>query len=170
MAPIETERLILREFELGDAEDVFAFATNPEVTRYTGDLNLITSLDDVRRLIENVYQADYRKHGFGRMAVVDKETGRVIGFCGLKYLDDLDEVDIGYRFLPQYWGQGIATEAGHAIMHHAREVLGLKNVIGLVLPENLASHRVLEKLGLQKAEQISLDDAEVVQVYREPSV
>ena len=58
--------------------------------------------------------ADYRKHGFGRWGVVLKATGRLIGFAGLKYLDELREVDVGYRLLPEYWGMGLATEAAQA--------------------------------------------------------
>lgn len=168
MTLIQTERLILREFTLDDAEDVLAFASHPEVTRYTGDAGLVTCIEDATRVITDTWFVDYSKHGFGRLAVVDKQTGRVIGFCGLKYLHELDEIDIGYRFLPEYWGRGIATEAAHAAMRHGREVLNLKNIIGLVMPDNIASHRVLEKIGLQKAEQISLPEADVVQVYRDP--
>ena len=170
MTRIETERLLLREFALGDASDVLAFASNPIVTRYTADSHLIKSIDDARRVIVDTWHADYRKHGYGRLAVVDKSTERVIGFCGLKYLDDLNEVDIGYRLLPEYWGRGLATESGLAVMSHGHEELGLQNIIGLVLPENLASHRVLEKLGFLKAEQIKLDEIEVVQVYREQNI
>lgn len=167
MAILETERLVLREFEVGDAADVFEFASNPEVTRYTGDAGLVTTIDDAQRIIVDTWHADYRQHGFGRLAVVDKKTSKVIGFCGLKYLEDLKEIDIGYRYLPEYWGQGLATEAGLAVMDHGKRVLGLKKIIGLVLPDNKASHRVLEKIGLRKAEQISLPEADVVQVYRE---
>lgn len=120
----------------------------------------------MHRLIVEIWHADYRKHGYGRLATVDKATQRVIGFCGLKYLDDLKVPDIGYRFLPEYWGRGLATEAALATMQYGREQLGLDNVIGMALPENLASRRVLQKIGLREAECISLDDAEVVVVYR----
>jgi RimJ/RimL family protein N-acetyltransferase len=163
---IETERLLLREFELDDAHDVLRFATNPEVTRYTGDAGLIETIDDARRLIVEVWHSDYRKHGFGRLAVVDKATNKVIGFCGLKYLEDLDAVDIGYRFLPEYWGRGIATEAAAAAMRHGHEILGLTDIIGLVMPDNLASHRVLKKLGMRQTEQISMPESDRVCVYR----
>lgn len=168
MTRIETKRLILREVDLEDAPEVLAFASHPEVSRYTGDAGLIITMDDARRLIVETWHADYQKLGFGRFAVIDKQTDRVIGFCGLKYLDDLKEVDIGYRFLPEFWGRGLATETALAIMYYGRASLGLSNIIGLVLPENFASHRVLQKIGLLKAEQITLDEAEVVQVYRQP--
>lgn len=167
MKTIETERLILREFVLDDAQAVFEFGSHPEVTRYTGDAGLIQSIADARRVIVNTWHVDYRERGFGRLAVVDKATQRVIGFCGLKYLGDLQEVDLGYRLLPEFWGRGLATEAGRAVLDDGHERLGLKAIIGLILPENVASRRVLEKLGFRQAEKIKLPEAELVQVYRE---
>src|SRR5262249_33667778 len=90
---------------------------------------------------------DYAVHGFGRWAVILKETGRLIGFNGLKYLDELGEVDLGYRFLPEYWGRGLATETGLPCVQYGFEKIGLKRILGLVDPPNKASSRVLEKLG-----------------------
>ena len=92
--------------------------------------------------------ADYQKHGYGRWACIDKASGQLIGFSGLKYLDDLQEVDLGYRFLPAYWGRGLATESGRAVLEYGFATLRLEQIIGLVAPENVASVRVLEKLGL----------------------
>ena len=79
---------------------------------------------------------------------MEKTSGRVIGFAGLKHLEDLGEVDLGYRLLPASWGLGLATEAGRAILDYGGTCLGLSQVIALVVPENVASVRVLEKLGL----------------------
>ena len=78
----------------------------------------------------------------------------MIGFAGLKYLRGLDEVDLGYRFLPQYWGEGLATEASVACLAYGFGELGLKCIIGLTLPENRASMRVLEKVGMVRQEPI----------------
>ena len=107
---LETERLILREFTLDDVEAFFELCTNPDVTRYTGDGG-VASLEQARGFLLDYPIADYRKYGFGRWACVLKSSGVVIGFAGLKYLEDVKEVDIGYRFLPAYWGIGLATEA-----------------------------------------------------------
>jgi RimJ/RimL family protein N-acetyltransferase len=92
--------------------------------------------------------ADYRKHGFGRWACVLKASGEVVGFAGLKRLDDLGEVDLGYRLLRSVWGQGLATEASRAIVQYGFERLLLERILGLVDPANVASVRVLEKLGM----------------------
>jgi RimJ/RimL family protein N-acetyltransferase len=91
---------------------------------------------------------DYRERGYGRWAVVYKPDDRIVGFNGLKYLDDLEEVDLGYRFRTDYWGRGIATESARAIVRYGFDALGLDHIIGLVLPENMRSIRVLEKLGM----------------------
>jgi len=95
--------------------------------------------------------ADYQKYGYGRWACVLKASGEVIGFAGLKHLPDLQEVDLGYRLLPDYWGQGLATEACRGVLDYGRTRLGLEQIMAMVDPANLASVRVLEKLGLTPA-------------------
>jgi ribosomal-protein-alanine N-acetyltransferase len=145
-ALIETERLLLREFVEDDAEAFHAFNSDPEVMRHTGEAPW-ESVAQARQMIRNY--PDYRRHGYGRWAVVFKPDDRVVGFNGLKYLDDLDEVDLGYRFLPEYWGRGIATESSLAVVRHGFETLELARIIGLVLPENPGSIRVLEKVGMR---------------------
>ncbi len=143
---LETERLLLREFDEGDAEAMFVLGSDPEVTRFTGDR--LTSIEQAVEVLRTRPMADYRKHGYGRWACVDRASGELIGFAGLKYLDDLQEVDVGYRFLPAYWGRGLATEAGRAVVEFGFAEVRLHRIIGLVAPENGASVRVLEKLGL----------------------
>jgi RimJ/RimL family protein N-acetyltransferase len=168
MERIETERLILREFEIGDAEAVLEFGSHPEVCRYTCDADSMTTLEDARKVITGTWLNDYEKYGYGRLAVVDKASQKVFGFCGMKYLEDLQETDIGYRFLPEFWGRGIATEATQAVLQYGRSNIGLTNIIGLVVHENIASQRVLVKLGFQHTEDISLDN-ETAMVFREPT-
>ena len=146
---LETERLLLREFDQGDAAAVYVLGSDPAVTRYTHDPGgALTSVEQAREVLRSHPIADYRKHGFGRWACVHKASGEVIGFAGLKYLDDLSEVDIGYRLLPAYWGVGLATEVCRAVLDYGFAHLRLERIIGLVDPENVASVRVLEKLGL----------------------
>ena len=143
---VETDRLLIREFVEQDAEEFYAFNSDPEVMRYTGEA-LSENVEQVRQMIRAY--PDYRMHGFGRWAVVYKPDHRIVGFNGLKYLEELDEVDLGYRFRTDYWGRGIATESSRAIVRYGFERLGLEQIIGLVLPENLRSIRVLEKIGMR---------------------
>ena len=114
--------------------------------RFTGE-PLLPSLDAAKQAIANY--PDFDEVGYGRWACILKETQTIIGFCGLKYLPDLDAVDVGYRFLPQYWGHGLATEACMASLDFGFTTLCLEQIIGLVLPNNPASIRVLEKAGMQ---------------------
>src|SRR5207244_1125915 len=116
--------------------------------RSTGDGG-VSTLEEARELLRTRPLADYQKHGFGRWACVLKSSGEVVGFAGLKYLHDLEEVDLGYRLLPNYWGFGLATKAARAALDHGFTRLGLHRIIGLVLPENVASVRVLGKCGLK---------------------
>jgi len=144
---IETDRIILREFELNDLEAVYNFASDVEVQKYTGD-TILTDLNQAKEIIKNVWFSDYKKYGYGRWAVVYKPENKVIGFAGLKYLPELNETDIGFRFLPKYWGRGIATEASNEIIKYGFEVLNLSRIIGIAMPENKASNKVLKKIGL----------------------
>ena len=144
---IETERLILRPFEDGDAPSILEFGGNPDVIRYTGD-QLITTIEEAQNLIDNVWKVDYATHGYGRFAVIYKPDNRLIGFSGLKYEHLLNGTDIGYRFLPQYWGMGIATESCWPVLDFGFNDLQLQEVLGLAYPVNNKSCKVLEKIGM----------------------
>ena len=142
-----TDRLFIRPFTLDDAEEYFPLVSDPAVIRYTGEEPL-RSVTAAREVIAARPLRDYAVHGYGRMACIERRSGRLVGFCGLKFVEELQEVDIGYRFLPGYWGMGYATESARALMQHGKENLGICRVIGIVQPENSASAHVLTKLGL----------------------
>jgi [ribosomal protein S5]-alanine N-acetyltransferase len=144
---LETDRLCLWEFVEEDAQAFFELNSNPDVVRFTGD-GPLTSVEEARKGLRERPINDYRTHGFGRWAVVHKQSDKIIGFAGLKYLDDLQEVDLGYRLLPEYWGQGLTTEASIACVQYGLTTLKLPRILGLVDPANVASVRVLEKSGL----------------------
>ena len=151
---LETDRLLLREYVEDDAEAFFRLNSDPEVLRFVPDKRLL-SVEQARQILIDHAIADYRKHGFGRGACILKSTGEQIGFAGLKYLEEMGEVDVAYRLIPTHWGQGLATEAALASVRFGFSDLGLKQIIGLVMPENIASARVLEKTGLRYAETVS---------------
>src|SRR5437660_9477793 len=145
---LETDRLLLREYVEEDAEAFFKLNSDPEVLRFVPDKALL-NVEQARQLLIDHASADYRKYGFGRCACILKSTGEQIGFAGLKYLDELGEVDVAYRLMPVYWGQGLATEVAIASVCFGFAHLSLKQIIGLVIPEHIASVRVLEKAGLR---------------------
>jgi RimJ/RimL family protein N-acetyltransferase len=133
-----------------DAEAFFRLNSDPEVLRFVPDKPLL-NVEQARQILLQHPIADYRKHRFGRGACILKSTGEQIGFAGLKYLEELGQVDVAYRLLPAHWGQGLATEAALASIRFEFADLGLKRIIGLVMPDNVASVRVLEKTGLRYA-------------------
>lgn len=146
---IETPRTYIREFTLEDAEAVLAFNGNAQVTKYTGDADMVSNLADAKSVIQDVWLQEYNKYGYGRWAVVDKGSGRVIGFCGLKYIPEVGLPDVGYRFLPEYWGKGYASETAVACIQYCKEELGITRFFGDVMEQNVASVKVLKKLGLR---------------------
>lgn len=145
---IRTDRLILRPFSMDDVSASYEMEQNPAVNKYTGDGG-VKSLEVMGQLISNVINVDYANYGFGRMAIVSIEDNCFIGFAGLKYLADIDEVDLGYRLRQEYWGRGLATEASAACVKFGFEELGLDKIVAFVEPENVGSSRVLDKLGFQ---------------------
>jgi RimJ/RimL family protein N-acetyltransferase len=141
---IETDRLILREFQLEDAQNFFELNNDKLVMKYTGD-KPFNSVNESRQLIEN-YDA-YPQTGMGRWTVVEKSSGLILGWCGLKKHAD-GMIDLGYRFHQKYWNQGFATEASAACLEYGHHQLGIKRIIGRTAQENKASIRVLEKIGM----------------------
>ena len=131
---------------MDDIEPSYTMNLDTEVSKYTCDGGVVSKKEIERRIVEDV-MGDYKKHGYGKLAVELKSENKFIGFTGLKYLEDLNEVDLGYRFMKEYWGKGIATESAKASLELGFEVLGLNKIIAMVIPENKNSIRVLEKLG-----------------------
>ena len=160
---IETSRLILRPFTMSDVDSAYEMNLDEHVSAYTGDGGVV-SLDETRRRIMEDVLGDYQKHGFGRLAAEIKGKSTFIGFAGLKYLEDLDEVDLGYRFMTRYWGQGIATEAGEACIDFGFNTLGLQRIVAMVFPQNIGSVRVLEKLGFVHEKDI-IEDGKSARLY-----
>ncbi|HYF16022.1 MAG TPA: GNAT family N-acetyltransferase [Phycisphaerales bacterium] len=150
----ETDRLILRAMNTDDAEAFFALNSNPEVMRLTGEPPL-RSIEEARAAIESY--PDFETVGFGRWGCELKTSRSIIGFCGLKRLEELDLVDVGFRFTPEHWGRGLATEACAASITFGFEVLNLRKIVGLALPDNAASIRVLTKCGMRRNGTVSYD-------------
>ena len=103
-----------------------------------------SSISEARQFIEN-YDA-YKRTGFGRWTIIEKNTNRFVGWCGLRYIVEENEVDIGYRLLPEYWGKGIAVETGTACCEYGITSLGLKRIVARIHKENLRSIRVAQKM------------------------
>ncbi|AEA44663.1 GNAT family N-acetyltransferase [Fluviicola taffensis] len=146
---LETSRLYLREMTPQDAEVAYILNLDPDVIRYTGD-DAFESVGEAKAFLENY--SSYKTYGFGRWAVILKETDEYLGWCGLKYTLELDEFDIGYRLMKKFWGKGYATEAAKACLEVGFNQFNMESIVGRAMPENGASIRVLEKIGLSYLE------------------
>jgi ribosomal-protein-alanine N-acetyltransferase len=144
---IETPRLLLKEMSKDDAPNLFDLNNDLEVMRYTGDKPFET-IAETLIYIEN-YQHIYQKHGYGRLSLFNKETNEYLGWCGLKYLDQKNETDLGYRLKKQVWGKGFATEAAFACLDDGFKRLRLDCIFATAMQENVPSINIFKKLGLK---------------------
>lgn len=145
---IETPRLYLRKVSLKDIPEIYRMSLQHEVMEHI-PFEEAPTLEGLTELIKNTTLADFEKYGFGRLAIVPKDTGKYIGFTGLKYLEDLDEIDIGYRLNREYWDLGYATEASAPCMEWGFKKKGFPRIIATALAANKSSIHVMEKLGMQ---------------------
>jgi ribosomal-protein-alanine N-acetyltransferase len=153
---LETDHLILRTWELDDAEALFKFYSNPELYRFTGsDPSLFPDVETTRRYMEKYFINYHNERGFGVWAVVEKGSGKLVGSCGLDYFDDRPELGLGYWFDPDYWGRGYATEAALACVGYAFNTLNVSELASMTDSRNKASQRVLEKAGFICVERIA---------------
>ena len=165
MIVLETERLVLRRLTLNDAPFIVELLNEPSFLRYIGDRGVKT-LQDARHYLLKGPIASYAVLGFGLYLVFVKDTGDPIGICGLLKRETLSDVDIGFALLPRFCRQGFASEAAAAVLKHAREDFGLKRVVAITSPDNGASARVLERIGLRFESQIRLaDDPREVKLF-----
>jgi [ribosomal protein S5]-alanine N-acetyltransferase len=144
---LETPRLLLRTWTLDDAEAAFGIYSDPEVLRYL-TIKAHETVAQTRALLAERPIAHQERHGFSLWAVLEKATSALVGVCGLKYLDDTRDIEVGYHFARAAWGRGYATEAAGACLRYGFERLALPRILGVVDPDNVASQRVLEKLGM----------------------
>ena len=145
MIRLETSRLYMRPFTVDDAEHIYLLNSDTDVIRYTADAPF-ESIEKAHEFIQ-VYD-QYKKHKLGRFSVFQKSDDAYVGWCGLKL--GLDKrVDLGYRFLKKAWGQGYATESAKCHLDYGFNTLNFKEIIARSLPENLASIRIIEKLGFK---------------------
>ena len=145
MEPIlETERLYFRQFTLADAKMLYEMHQDPAITKYTGDPIPWDSMDIAEMVLRDIILPQY-KNNIGRWATHLKSDNTFIGWCGLK--DVGVEIDLGYRFIQKYWGNGYATEAAKAVLQYGMNN-NIKHIVGCASIKNKVSVKVLEKIGL----------------------
>lgn len=158
---LETQRLRLRLFNHDDLPVMHILNTHPDIIKYADDP--AKDLAETQSRLEDGPLADYQKYGYGRFAVEWKETGQVIGFCGIKYIPEIDLPEVGYRYLTEYWGMGIGTEAAKACVDFARHDLKVTKLVALIIPENIGSIKVAERIGMTRGPMIHIYDTDALQ-------
>lgn len=167
---IETERLLLEPLDASRLEEFVALTTDPDTMRYWGPQGPFP-----REVAEQNFAASLarlREHGFGKRWIVEKATGSGIGFTETKQFGDScedvspGEIEIGWMLTPSAWGQGYATEAAKAIRDEAFDRLGLDSIVAVYHPMNVASGRIMEKLGMEFERDVVARDGWPYRLYR----
>ncbi len=159
MIILETNRLILRRLTPDDAAFIFDLLNDSLFLRFIGDKGVRNRVD-ARNYILNGPVDSYDRHGFGLYLTGLKEGATPIGICGLLQRESLEDVDVGYAFLPEYRGKGYAFESASAVLDYGKTKLGLKRIVAVTSPDNYDSISVLKKLGLTYQNMVKLSDDE----------
>ena len=155
----QTPRLILRQITIDDAPLILELNSNPEIVKYVHEPTLKT-VEQAEEIITNIILPQY-KNNLGRWAIITKDNNDFIGWCGLKYRPEMDEIDLGYRLMQNAWGKGYATEAAAKTLEYGFRTLNIKLITGRAHIENLASIKVLEKIGMDFIGEGIVDDCPV---------
>ena len=158
MKVLETNRLILRWLSTDDAGFILELLNDPSWVQFIGDRGVKT-LAEAREYVVKGPLAMYARLGFGLYLTKLKEGGEPLGICGLVKRDSLEDVDIGFAFLPRFWGKGYAYESACAVMAYGKDNLGLKRIVAITSPVNYRSAKLLEKLGLRFERMVRLPGA-----------
>lgn len=143
---LKTQRLVLRPFTMDDAPTLFPIVQEPNIFQYF-PTKTAWEMERVERAIRHQIE-HWESFGYGLWAVTLAESNQLMGWCGLEFLPDTNETEVGYLLSGIFWGKGYATEAARASVQFGKDTIGLREIIGLTDPENIASQRVLEKSGL----------------------
>jgi RimJ/RimL family protein N-acetyltransferase len=149
---VETNRLILREFERSDCQELSIMLANSNVMNFS--LNGCLTVAQTQEKIEGFIDS-YNQYRFGKWGIVLKHQKQLIGYCGIaiEKIDGEEETELGYRLSHNYWGKGLATEAAKAALEYGLNELNLPYIIAVIDPANIASIRVIEKLGMEYKKQ-----------------
>jgi len=146
---LETSRLILKKISSEDAEDMFEYASDPEVTKYLSSWEYHKNIEDSLKFI-NLLLSRYEKGNPSDWGVYLKENGKLIGTCGFSFIDEKNMVgEVGYVLGRKYWNKGIMTEAVRKVIEFGFEKLNLNRIQARCKVENIASERVMQKVGMK---------------------
>lgn len=158
MILLTTKRLTLRQARLDDAAFIHRLLNEPSWLKFIGDRGVRT-VEDARAYIAARFIAVYERLGFGFFIVERKELPGPMGIAGLVKRDGLEDVDLGFAFLPEYWGEGFALESATGVMQFARDDLKLKRIVAISAAGNESAGRLLERVGFHFERMIRLSPA-----------
>ncbi len=161
---LETERLVLREFSIDDAEFILTLLNTPGWLKYIGDKNVRT-LEDAVNYLENGPLKSYKENGFGLWLTLLKNSSVPIGMCGLVNRESLDDIDIGFALLPEYSKLGYGYEIAYATINYANNVLRINKLVAITDSNNIPSIILLNKLGLQFEKTLNLSENDTVLLF-----
>ncbi|MEG4813399.1 GNAT family N-acetyltransferase [Microcoleus sp. K5-D4] len=145
MHEIETARLYLRQFTPEDLDELYRIYSDAEVMKY---LRGVKTREETQIAIHTMLKC-WAENNFGMWALVHKIDRKLIGRCGLVFLDQTPEVELGYAIDKVYWNQGLVTEASLASLNYGFQILNLERIVAIARPENIASQRVIQKVGMK---------------------
>lgn len=144
---LETRRLRLRQFTLNDADELYHIYKHRDLFKYMSNEKPL--LWEQRKMVIHFLREHWQQHRFGVWAIVHKKEQKLIGHCGFKFLENTREIQLGYLLHPSYWGMGLGTEAASRVLRYGFEKLKFERIVAIAKPENIASRRVMEKVGMK---------------------
>lgn len=157
---LQIGELIMRPLAAGDVDAIATLWADPKITRYLPSRGAPIARENTEAVLA-AFVEHWQQRRYGVWAIV-KNSSEVIGYCGLRYLDQLNEVELLYGLAKAHWGRGITTQAAQAAISYGFNIASLDRIIALALPENQASRRVMEKVGLRYEKQIQIFNLEAV--------
>ena len=157
---LETERLLLRKLKHSDIDDIFAMRRDTEIMRFIREPQ-IKRAESLKWI--NMISSFWESENIGYCAVIEKESNKLVGWCGLWHLSGTDEIEVGYAIARNYWGKGYATEAAERCLQYGFKDLGLKKIAAVAFPENNASLKVMKKLRMKFVQTGIFYEKELVQ-------
>ena len=152
---LQIDGLTMKPLQLSDLDSLTAIWADPEVTKFLPSRGVAIPREKVEKTLASFVE-HWQKLGYGIWKIVEDETDKMVGYCGLRYLEELNEVELLYGLAKEYWGKGIATKAAKASVSYGFDEANLDRIIALALPENEASKKVIEKTGFKYEKQIHI--------------
>ncbi|QDK44845.1 N-acetyltransferase [Bdellovibrio sp. ZAP7] len=158
---ILTDRLELRPHRPDDVDFMVELNSDPEITRYVPDGPIDAA--QASKLIASI-RSQFLDRSIGRFVVIEKQTRKKLGWCGLKWIEDIQEIDLGYRFMKSAWGKGYAREAAQACLDYGFNTLKFEKIIAQIMPANTASVALAKRLGMKEVNRV-IEDGEEFLVF-----